>query len=119
MEDLRVSANLRGTKSNETNGKEEESGKLEILKLGKLVYDFVQKLDPLIYLYHKITDLVTWKQPYKTIGVGIGLTLMIYNLKMAIFLAGLMLFFGRNYIFKRMFRLQRYSNINERLIIPQ
>ena len=87
--------------------------------MGKLVYDFVQKLDPLIYFYHKFNDFISWKQPYKTIAVGIGLTLMIYNLKMAIFLAGLLLYFGRNYIFKRLFKLQRYANSHERFIIPQ
>ena len=87
--------------------------------MGKLVYDFVQKLDPLIYLYHKITDFVTWKHPYKTIGVGICLTLMIYNIKMAIFLAGFLLFFGKAYIFKRLFKFQKYSTVQNRLIIPQ
>ena len=60
-----------------------------------------------------------WKYPYKTVSIGIALTLMVYNLKMAIFLAGLLLYFGRNYLFKRLVRLQSYERPGDRIIIPQ
>jgi len=56
------------------------------------MFNFAQRLDPLIYLYNKIVNLVTWKDAYITIGMGILLTLVIYYLKMSIFLAGVILY---------------------------
>ena len=72
-----------------------------------------------MYLYQAIYDLVNWTYPYKTITFGVILTLTIYNLKLAIFVLGVMLYFGRNYIFRRLYRLQYYRTKHHRLTIPQ
>ena len=69
---IRVSsADVRATKQ------EEEIGTVEILKLAPLVFNFVQMLDPIMYLINKGNSLITWKYPYKTIAMGIFLTLVI------------------------------------------
>lgn len=87
--------------------------------MSKLVFEFLQKLDPVMYIYQKIYDLVNWTYPYKTITVGMVLTLMIYNIKLAIFVAGVLLYFGRTYLFRRLYRLQYYRTKHHRLAIPQ
>ena len=67
-----------------------------------MVYNFTQRLDPLIYLYKIAKDFVSWENTYQTVGMGLFLTIIIYNLKMTIFIAGMVLYLCKNYIFKRL-----------------
>lgn len=50
--------------------------------------------------------------------MGILLTLVIYNLKTSILLVGILLYFGKNFLFKRIHKLSKYKNIHKRLIVP-
>ena len=84
-----------------------------------MAFDFIQKLDPAMYLYTKTYDLLNWTYPYKTLTVGALITLMIYNLKIAIFMVGVMLYFGRTYLCRRLYRLQYYRTKHHRLSLPQ
>ncbi len=59
------------------------------------MYEFAQRLDPLIYVFNRVSDLFMWKNPYKTLSMGILLTLVIYNLKISILVGGLLLYFGK------------------------
>jgi hypothetical protein len=45
-------------------------------------------------------DIIIWKSPSFTIGVGVILTLIILNLKISILLGGICLMFGKNRIIK-------------------
>lgn len=76
-------------------------------------------LDPLLYFQHKIADLIMWKNPYKTFMMGVVLSISIIYTKTFILLGGLLLYFGRGYIFKRLFRLQSFKDRHRRLIVPQ
>lgn len=64
-------------------------------------------------------DMVSWKNGYKTVGVGILLTFVIYNLKMAIFIAGLVLYFCKQYLFKRLEKMSKFKNLHKRVIVPE
>ena len=89
------------------------------MRLGILVFEFAQRLDPLIYMYHFMIDLFSWKSPYNTIAMGIILTLVIYNLKISILVVGILLYFGKDFIFKRIQKLSKHKNIHKRLIVPE
>jgi len=84
-----------------------------------MVFEFVQKLDPAMYAYQKIYNIINWTYPYKTITMGVIITLMIYNIKIAIFMVGILLYFGRTYLCRRLYRLQYYRTKHHRLSIPQ
>lgn len=121
-DDEMLPGNLRRTSTlvDDNNPKlKEEAGKLEILRLGILVYEFAQRLDPLIFIYRAIVDIIIWKNPYKTVSMGIVLTLVIYNPKMTILLGALLLYFGKEFLFKKLEKLHSYKNCHKRLIVPE
>lgn len=51
--------------------------------------------------------------------MGIVLTLIIYNLKTTIFIAALLLYFGKDFLFKKLYKLHAYKNFHKRLIVPE
>ena len=69
--------------------------------MGVLVYNFAQRLDPVVYSYAKVRYVLYWKNPMLTLGVGILLTLILLNLKMSILLGGVLLFCCRDILFKK------------------
>jgi len=83
------------------------------------VYNFANRLDPLIYLYQSVVELASWKNGYKTVGMGILLTFVIYNIKMAIFVGGLVLYFCKQYLFKRLEKMHKYKNQHKRMMVPE
>lgn len=83
------------------------------------MYNFAQRLDPLIYMYNNIVNMATWKNPLLTIGLGVVLTIVIYNLKMSIFLGGILLYFGKDRLLKKLERVHRFRNIHKRVIVPE
>lgn len=76
-------------------------GKPEILRMGVLVYNFAQRLDPIVYIYAKMRYVLYWKNPLLTLGIGFLLTIVLLNLKMSILLGGIVLFLCRDILFKQ------------------
>jgi hypothetical protein len=83
------------------------------------MFNFAQRLDPLVYIYNSFTGILTWKNPLKTIGIGIFLTVAIYYIKTSIMIGGISLFFGKDLIFKKLSTIHRYKNFHRRLIVPK
>jgi hypothetical protein len=83
------------------------------------MFNFAQRLDPLVYIYNGFVGILSWKNPLKTIGIGIFLTVAIYYIKTSIMIGGISLFFGKDFIFKRLSNIHRYKNFHRRLIVPQ
>lgn len=59
------------------------------------MYNFAQRLDPLVYVYNKILSIILWKEPTLTVSIGIFLTIVIYYMKTSILLGGIGLYFGK------------------------
>lgn len=83
------------------------------------MFNFAQRLDPLVFVYNKIVWIVTWKDPIKTIGFAILLTIAIYYIKTSIMIGGIGLYFGKNIIIKKLSTIHRYKNFHKRLIVPK
>lgn len=97
----------------------EESSKLEILRLGVLMFNFAQRLDPLVVVYNNLLAFLTWKNPLKTLLFGIVLTLVFYYTKTFIFLGGVFLFFSKEMVFRKLAKIHKYQNTHKRLIVPK
>jgi hypothetical protein len=69
--------------------------------MGVLVYNFAQRLDPVVYLYAKLRYIICWKNPMLTFGLGVLLTIILMNMKMSILLGGLILYCFRDVIFQK------------------
>lgn len=80
-----------------------------MLKMGVLVYDFLSKLDPLVFICIKIKHIIYWKDPFMTILVGMLLTLIVIYPRMSLFSGALSLYFCRNFIIKKLQRLHKYD----------
>lgn len=83
------------------------------------MFNFAQRLDPLIYVLNGIIRLITWKKPLYTFGLGLLLTLVIYNLKISILVGGLLLYFLKDTLFRKIERIHKYRNIHKRLMVPE
>jgi hypothetical protein len=59
------------------------------------MYNFAQRLDPLVYVYNKILSIVLWKDPILTVVFGVFLTIVIYYMKTSILIGGIGLYFGK------------------------
>lgn len=59
------------------------------------MYNFAQRLDPLVYVYNKILAIIMWKDPLITVAMGVFLTIVIYYMKTSILLGGIALYFGK------------------------
>ena len=70
----------------------DEKNKLAILKMGLLIYKFMQRLDPLVFVCGKMRKIIFWENPFMTILVGLVLTLILFNLKLAILTSGILLY---------------------------
>jgi len=80
--------------------------------MGVLFFKFVQRLDPLVFFYGKFLQLLTWKKPYQTILFGVYLTVVIYHFYISILTGGVLLYFGRGWIFKKVDSMQRYQHVH-------
>lgn len=87
--------------------------------MGILMYNFSQRLDPVVYLYTKMRYILLWKNPSLTLGIGVLLSLVLLNLKISILIGGIVLYACTDVIFKSMERLQRYKNKEKRLMVPE
>ncbi len=97
---------------------QDEIGKPEILRMGVLMYNFSQRLDPMVYLYAKIRNILLWQNPALTLAIGILLTIMLLNLKMSILIGGIALYCYRNVIIKKLEKVQKYKKTQKRLMVP-
>lgn len=59
------------------------------------MYNFAQRLDPLVYVYNKILAIILWKEPIFTIAIGVFVTIVIYYMKTSILIGGIALYFGK------------------------
>ncbi len=82
------------------------------------MFNFAQRLDPLVYLYNSTLSIATWKQPVQTFACGVFLTVAIYYIKAAILLGGLGLFFSKDWIYSKISKVHRYRNNHRRVIVP-
>ncbi len=97
---------------------QDEIGKPEILRMGVLMYNFSQRLDPMVYLYAKIRNILLWQNPALTLAIGILLTIMLLNLKMSILIGGIALYCYSNVIIKKLEKVQKYKKTQKRLMVP-
>lgn len=82
------------------------------------MFNFAQRLDPLVYVFNSALSIITWKKPLYTIGLGLLLTVVIYNLKISILLGGLLLYFCKDTLFRKIERVHKYQNVHKRLMVP-
>jgi hypothetical protein len=59
------------------------------------MYNFAQRLDPLVYVYNTVASIIVWKDPTFTVAIGVFLTIVIYYMKTSILLGGIALYFGK------------------------
>ena len=52
----------------------------------------MQRLDPLVFVYGKVRKIIFWENPFMTILIGLVLTLILFNLKLAILTSGILLY---------------------------
>jgi hypothetical protein len=83
------------------------------------MFNFSQRLDPLVYVYNYLIAIITWKSPFYTIFIAIFLTIAVYYIKTFIFLGGICLFFGKDFIFKKLSTIHRYRNLHKRMMVPK
>ena len=82
------------------------------------MYNFSQRLDPLIALYNHIISVLTWKNPLKTFLIAILLTLIVLYTKTSILIGCTVMFFSKDYLFKKLSTLNKYHNLHNRLLVP-
>ncbi len=82
------------------------------------MYNFSQRLDPLIALYNHIISVLTWKNPLKTFLIAILLTLVVLYTKTSILIGCTAMFFSKDYLFKKLSTLNKYHNLHKRLLVP-
>jgi hypothetical protein len=82
------------------------------------MYNFSQRLDPLIALYNHIISILTWKNPLKTLLIAILFTLIILYTKTSILIGCIGMFFSKNYLFKKLSGLHKYQHLHKRLLVP-
>lgn len=83
------------------------------------MFNFAQRLDPLVYLYNSALAFLTWKSPMNTFLIAALLTVGIYYIKTAILLGGVMLFLSKDWIYGKISKIHRYRNNHKRLIVPK
>jgi hypothetical protein len=86
--------------------------------MGVLVYNFTQRLDPLVWFYVRLKALILWQSPLVTAGVGLLLTVLLLNLKTALLLGALVLVCGQDLLFRKVSQVQKYQTLPNRLIVP-
>ena len=87
--------------------------------MGLIVYNFIQRLDPVVKVYLKFTDLVTWENPVLTLSVGLLLTFTLLNLKLAILISGIGLYCYQDRLFQKLSTVHRYKTPGNRIIAPE
>ena len=83
------------------------------------MFNFAQRLDPLVVVYNNLLAFLTWKNPLKTLIFGIALTLVLYYTKTFIFLGAVSLFFGKEIVFNKLAKIHKYQNTHKRLMVPK
>ena len=91
---------------------QEDQGKLEVLRLGLLVFNFSQRLDPMLWLWHRTESILFWRKPYLTLGCGLLLSLSIYYPKTSLLLAAVTLYLSQKKLFDYCSSLSRYRRIH-------
>jgi hypothetical protein len=87
--------------------------------LGSSVYQFSQRLDPIIWLVHEAEEIILWKSPSLTVVCGVALTLFIMNLKLSLLIAAIFLIFGKNFLIKYLEKINKKKNVQKRIWIPK
>jgi hypothetical protein len=72
---------------------------LDVMRLGRLAYRLVNKLDPLVYITNYLREVVHWKQPLHTILFGSCLTFFILNPRLGLMLLGAAILWYKDNIF--------------------
>ena len=83
------------------------------------MFNFAQRLDPLVVVKNNVLAFLTWKNPLKTLIFGIVLTLVLYYTKTFIFFGAVSLFFGKEVVFKKLAKIHKYQNTHKRLMVPK
>lgn len=95
-----------------------EQGKLELLKMGVLMYNFANRLDPTMKISKNLVSLFKWENPTYTIIFGVLVTFLIAYPKLSIALFSLFLVFGRNFIIKKAATVELWQDPSKRLLLP-
>jgi hypothetical protein len=83
------------------------------------MFNFAQRLDPLVYVYNNAIAILLWRSPLKTVGIGLLLTVGIYYIKTSILIGGVCLYFGKDLIFRKLSTIHKYKNFHKRLMVPK
>lgn len=62
---------------------------------------FAQRIDIIVFAYHRLVDFITWKDPLLTLFGTVAISLMLFYLKTSIMIAGILLYFAKNKLIKR------------------
>jgi hypothetical protein len=84
-----------------------------------IFFNFSQRLDPLILIKENIMAIINWKDPIKTIGIGILFTVILLQMDLAIIVVGLLLTLGKKIFLNKLEAIHNYRNIHKRLLVPR
>lgn len=87
--------------------------------MGLFLIKFAQRLDLVVYIYRKLVDFITWKDPLITLFGTLALSFMLFYLKTSILITGVILYFAKNKLIKRFERVHRYDNVKQRILFPE
>lgn len=96
-----------------------EEGKLELWKMGILMYNFAQRLDPALEIYHSTRSLLLWNKPWITFLFGVILSFAILYPTASVFFLSLFLMFGRQIFISHIQAYQRKKDVSKRVILPK
>lgn len=82
------------------------------------MYNFSNRLDPVIKLNNRMKTVLSWQDPIKTLIFGCLLTFMIIYPRITIGLFGMVIIFGRHYIINKAADYELKKDISKRLIVP-
>lgn len=96
-----------------------DEGKLQILKMGVLMYNFSQRLDPTLKVYRLMKSIFKWEKPFLTVLFGCSLSFMVLYPKLSILFLSLFLVFGRHMILKKLEEFQVQQDVSKRILLPE
>lgn len=79
-----------------------DEGKLQILRMGILMYNFAQRLDPTVEIFRFLKSIFKWEKPFWTFLFGCLLSFFVLYPKLSLLFFSLFLMFGRQTIMKKL-----------------
>jgi large-conductance mechanosensitive channel len=81
-----------------------ENGSVKVLELGKIMYSFAKRLDPLVAVTKEVHKILSWKRPEVTMAYGLLLSLVVLFPKISTIIFSLCLIFGKGYFINQLER---------------